>query len=417
MLRSRDATGRITGRAAPSCMQSRVPHPAGREEGPVLRVREPARSGAVATVAEIVRDFTDPYLELLRLLREAAEIEHALMVQYLYASFSIRPVYRARLAGTGFFGTDRNLLGVAVQEMHHLNSVNQLLVALGATPCLIRQDFPYEPDIYPFPFELEPLTRRSVAKYTWAEAPAAALDPDGGGSLLAQLRDVLGEDLRPNHLGSIYGTMIERLTETAADPPPSFPDLTLWTERLEEIKGEGEVAHFEFFRSVFLGTHTAFPQGVEVWSLDPSDGRYPSLPLPTNPSALVTGDPDDPRRITDEPSRRLAWLGDLHYWVVLMLLDLSYRHGAPSSALAVEHMVDALRPLGFALADRGHGLAFDPLSMGYAPGVDQAGSIVVLRRLATELTAAAEALAAEGLLPGDYRTDLGPSTVTALGGM
>src|SRR5690606_17647280 len=34
----------------------------------------------------IFRDFNDPYLELIRLLREAAEIEHDLMVQYLYGA-------------------------------------------------------------------------------------------------------------------------------------------------------------------------------------------------------------------------------------------------------------------------------------------------------------------------------------------
>src|SRR4051794_38273514 len=34
--------------------------------------------------ATLVRNFADPYLEMLRLLREAAEVEHALMVQYLY---------------------------------------------------------------------------------------------------------------------------------------------------------------------------------------------------------------------------------------------------------------------------------------------------------------------------------------------
>ena len=41
----------------------------------------------------VLRDFNDPYLELLRLLTVAAEIEHGLMVQYLYAGFSVKPVY------------------------------------------------------------------------------------------------------------------------------------------------------------------------------------------------------------------------------------------------------------------------------------------------------------------------------------
>ena len=36
--------------------------------------------------AQIMRDFMHPKLELTRLLHEAAEIEHALMAQYLYAA-------------------------------------------------------------------------------------------------------------------------------------------------------------------------------------------------------------------------------------------------------------------------------------------------------------------------------------------
>lgn len=53
-----------------------------------------------------------------------------------------------------------NLVGVAVQEMHHLARVNELLGQLRAPPNLVRQDFPYEHDIYPFELSLEPLSRR-----------------------------------------------------------------------------------------------------------------------------------------------------------------------------------------------------------------------------------------------------------------
>ncbi|MGH3936568.1 MAG: ferritin-like domain-containing protein [Pseudonocardiaceae bacterium] len=388
----------------------------------MLRIeRHPAAERRMAAAdTGIVRDFLDPYLELLRLLREAAEIEHSLMVQYLFAAFSVRPVYRNQLAGSGFGGDSRTLTGVAIQEMDHLNSVNELLVALGATPCLIRQDFPYEPEIYPFPFELERLSPVSVAKYTWAEAPATALVDDGGDgtpSLLDRLRAVLGEKLRPNHLGSIYGTMIERLEDVAADPPPRFPDPATWTQRLSDIKDEGESDHFEFFRSVFDGEHSAFAAVPNVWALDPADPRYPFAAVPANPSAFPTGDAGDPRRIADDSVRRLAWLGDLHYWLVLMLLDLSYRHNAATSSFAVQHMTGGLRVIGFALSDMGHGPAFDVLSMGYAPGLDRAGSIEVVRRLAKEAATHADELAAEGLLPPDYATDLNPSTITLLAGL
>lgn len=385
----------------------------------MLRLRMIAGDGAAPAVVEIVPEFRDPHLELLRLLREAAEIEHALMVQYLYAAFSVRGVYRKDLAGDGFAGSARTLTGVAIQEMQHLNAVNELLVAVSGTPCLIRQDFPYEVAIYPFPFELERLTPASVAKYTWAESPADALVAGPAGhdpSLLDRLRLALGADLRPNHVGSIYKTMIDLLREVAADPPPRFPDLATWVTRLSDIKKEGEDDHFHFFQSVFLGTHSAFPAGLDVWALDPADPRYPSNPVPANPMAFPGGG-GDPRAIADESVRRLAWLGDLHYWIILMLLDLSFRYNDPTSSLAIQHMTDGLRVVGFALSDLGHGPAFDPLSMGYAPGIDRAGSIDVVRRLAKESMAAANDLAADHLLPGDYDTGIGASTITALGGL
>jgi hypothetical protein len=50
------------------------------------------------------------------------------------------------------------------------------LVALGAAPNVIPQDFPFEPEIYPFAFNLEPLSRATLAKYVYAEAPAGVLD-------------------------------------------------------------------------------------------------------------------------------------------------------------------------------------------------------------------------------------------------
>ena len=114
----------------------------------MLRLRQTAAEEIVPTApaepppaVAIVRDFEDPYLEPLRLLREAAEIEYALMVEYLYAAFTVRPEYGEKLQGATS-ASARNLMGVAIQEMKHLGAVNRLLVALGATPCMERQDFP-----------------------------------------------------------------------------------------------------------------------------------------------------------------------------------------------------------------------------------------------------------------------------------
>src|SRR5262245_55101862 len=42
-------------------------------------------------VSPVQQPFSDPYLELVRLLKEGAEVEQDLMLQYLYAAFSLKP--------------------------------------------------------------------------------------------------------------------------------------------------------------------------------------------------------------------------------------------------------------------------------------------------------------------------------------
>lgn len=100
-------------------------------------------ASAAAPAVMIAREFAHPRLEIMRLLHEACEIEHSLMVQYLYAAFSIKPEY-ADLAGTPNPARSDCLLGVAVQEMKHFREVNEMLVGFGGQPNMERQDFPYE---------------------------------------------------------------------------------------------------------------------------------------------------------------------------------------------------------------------------------------------------------------------------------
>jgi len=229
----------------------------------------------------IVRDFASPYLELVRLLREAAEVEHALMLQYLYAGFSLKVPAYIRLMGFGSrkpSGAPSDFLGVAIEEMVHLNIVNGLLVDLGASPHLDRQDFPYETDIYPFPLNIEPLSRHSVAKYTYVEAPPHAVDLNHPSNqnpeaqqFLAQLYDSLGGNKPPNQLGSLYRTIIALVGELSSAEPDRLPDADAAIAALTTVMEEGEQEHYDFFRSVFLSNHAAF-DGVSgsVWDLPSS---------------------------------------------------------------------------------------------------------------------------------------------------
>jgi hypothetical protein len=363
----------------------------------------------------IIRDFDDPYLELVRLLHEAAEIEHALLVQYLYAALSVTDQYKL-VRGNPQRPNAENLVGVAVWEMQHLATVNKLLVTLGASPGLTSQDFPYEPDIYPFPLNLEPMSQHSLAKYVYAEAPVGELDPDnpsnaGERPFLGLLFEFLGHT-RPNHLGSLYDTIIAVVRELSQAAGSPLPNPDQWVERLEAIKGDGEVAHFRFFKKVFLGTDDGF-NGVQVWSFSPDDPRYPALPLPVNPSAFE----GHPNQIQNEQARQTAWLGNLQYWIVLILLDLSYRRNDGSRFLgpAKRHMKEPLWRLGRHLATISTGLPFDPLSMGYAPGSDTNATLKILRHLLDEAERHTTALRTS--LPADYPFDSNQKTLEFLGTM
>jgi len=358
---------------------------------------------------QVIRDFADPYLELTRLLREASAIEHALMLQYLYGAFSLKPAYQA-LAGAGNPNAG-DLLGVAVQEMQHLAAVNRLLVAIGAAPNLVPVDFPSEPSIYPFAFSLEPLSRRSLAKYCYCEAPVDALLPGSDkrdAPLARAIKAALGPSVRPNHIGSFYGAVIDATKELAASDP-SFRRLDPWVEKLEKIRAEGEDDHFRFFKSLFLGTHEGFGGRPDPWSLPASHPDYPSHALPSNPTAYVGHD----NQIDDPESLSIAWLANLHYWSALLLLDRHFRHGVDLDRdLAVMQMMGPLQALARHLASRGTGVPFDPLNVGYAPALDQAGSLRFVRAVLREAATLGDRLAP--VLPAEYPLDLARETIAQL---
>lgn len=365
----------------------------------MLKLREGGGEGPDRPV-EIAREFDDPRLELLRLLHEACEVEHSLMLQYLYAAFSVKPRY-ARLVGEPR-SDPTTLMGVAVQEMEHLAAVNRMLVELGGSPNFTRQDFPYEPGIYPFEMTLERLTQDSLAKYVYAEAPRGALDAEAAPddeerSFVEAIHARLRPSRRPNHIGSLYGTVLARLDELA-DREPEAPT-ERWRATVEAIKAEGEDDHYHFFRQVFLGTHQAFEGVKNVWA-NPAGDAYPSVIVPRNPSALASRERD-----LFGPELGLARLCNHVYWGLLLLLDLGYRLGAGRGEDLRRHsvtlMTDALYPVAQALAERESGPPFDPLSVGYAPGSDAEAS---LRFTAALLEAASRMTGGLGAQLGSDRT-------------
>ncbi len=394
----------------------RPPHPVtglSPEEAPAPRGCGRTETGeSKPRFPTVVRDFYDPYLELIRLLKEATEIEHSLMIQYLFAAYTLKPQYQT-IVGPPVPSSD-GLLGIAIEEMQHLATANKLLVALGSSPNLDRQDFPHEPDIYPFELNLERMTRNSLARYTYVESgrdsiPMTGPMPAFDQAICDELRDELGMDTGLNHVAKLYGIIIDQIEGMRADGTLQLDNVDDWLVQLKATMIEGEQQHFRFFSNLLLGNHPAFEGKGNPWLLPEDHADHPSFNVATNPTAYFGHE----GQILSAEARALAWLSNLHYWMVLMLLDLHYRKDSPAlNAMAQAHMVGPLQSLAAALAEYGTGLPFDRLSIGYAPAPDRAGNMAFIRRLSAEADTLARKMG-DGLPPG-YPLGLHEATLAVL---
>jgi ferritin-like protein len=103
------------------------------------------------------------------LLQVAAEVEHALLVQYLYAAVSATNA-------AGQPGLPRKkLMRIAVEEMGHLATVQNLLLLVDGRDALHmqRDQLRKQSEQNPIPFVLQPVSRPSLAAYVAAEMPAS----------------------------------------------------------------------------------------------------------------------------------------------------------------------------------------------------------------------------------------------------
>jgi len=410
---------------------------------PLTMLRIDLKSGSIP------RDYEDSYLELTRLLTEAAGIEHSLMKTYLFGLFSVKKKYHklrgditrysfkehspgGRRGGAVLQEKD-TILAVALEEMQHLGLVNRFLSALGAAPNFIPHVFPYSSDVYPFDLELRSLDRYAAATYLWIEAEECALSLSpkcqGRSEPKAFIREVFktlsagSEKFRstyagfkragkiPNHVGSIYHAIIAAAQQTAATPPAFLPSNFPWGEWLQKmnwIVEQGEIAHYRMFRGVFSGE--AFGSD-EIWTLRPGNPSYPSHHFKALSAYTCR-----PNTIPNEKARRLAWLSNLHYWLILTLLDEAYRSSDLRSRYkAIDNMTLALWQLGERLAQKySVGLPFDQFGPQYMVGRTAATGIRIIRSLVLEAQRWADKLAEDGLLPPGYNREIFEFTLDGL---
>ena len=166
----------------------------------------------------------------IHLLHVAAEIEHSLMVQYLFAAYSMGgPQAPARLQ-TKIRRWQQIILGIAKEEMGHLMTVQNVLIGMGGPIHFERQEYPWESEFYPFQFSLKPLTLGSVAEYVLAES-----EIDWNGELTSEIKDLanLSAQETVNHVGVLYKEIQDILARPErSDARPRIEESTFQPQTL-----------------------------------------------------------------------------------------------------------------------------------------------------------------------------------------
>jgi len=347
-----------------------------------------------------------PRDEAVYLLHATAEVEHALMVQYLYASYSLQSTAPAN------DWADR-IFRIAVEEMGHLACMQNVLLVLGGPINFEREDFPFRSGLYPFPFSLEPLTLGSLAKYIGAERPAIIADPALDMLYHSEIEPLTrADDDEPvNRVGAVFERLLHLFREPtgvpADDPSPPLQDEDFhtdvgpalatrneWGDSLGAIilgpapdqigtpqaartavrdvltrvaqQGEGYpspssgLSHFDRFIAIWKEYRQHFPQSP----VNDTGPGSPARPVPTDPT---TNTSVGRQAIRNERSLRWARLFNLRYRMLLAVLQhyfefldpFTYRQKLSGWAFdEMGHVRDIAgklmnRPLGAnALADR-----------------------------------------------------------------
>jgi hypothetical protein len=271
----------------------------------------------------------EPRDETIFLLHAAAEVEHSLMAQYLYAGWSLPT------DGTDpVRGWRRDLLQVAREEMAHFAAVQNLLRFVGGPLNFDREDFPFRTELYPFPFRLERLSRRSLARYVAAEMPARTdADPGLIDDVVAATEVGAGHPV--NRVGILYQRLIDLVGDAEALPDAVFrPDSATTIQArparyraddghgpyflrtidsraaavalLADIAGQGE-GEQDMVRSHF----TVFLDMFDRWPA----GDATSREVPTDPTTTPQG--ADAGRITHPRAAAWAEVFNQHYRLLL----------------------------------------------------------------------------------------------------
>jgi hypothetical protein len=327
--------------------------------------------------------------ELTYLLCQAAELEHALMCEYLYAAFSLKTEPDAGLSPDRLEMVERwraTILKVATEEMLHWALVNNLLTAVGSAPYVSRPHLPHQAKGYPAGVQiaLVGFGERALRHFLYLERPegmeladAQGFEPTGPALPIMSAKDIVpwGQEFSTvSHLYRSIEQGLVRLAEKLGDDmlfigprraqatPASFgwtdlvPILDLAAarhainrivEQGEGARGDWSEAHYGRFLAVleeFLAIKEAEPgfepaHRVEPAAVRPADGVAPEI------------------WITDPVTAAVTDLFNVTYDLILQVIVRYFAFGEETDEqlgvladVAVTLMFVAIRPLGLLLA-------------------------------------------------------------------
>lgn len=114
--------------------------------------------------------------ELIFMLSEASQLEHMIMLQYLFAAFSLKRDVSEGVTPEQLEAIrrwERAVMKVATQEMLHLATASNLLSAVGAAPYFQRPNFPQMARYYPrgINLVLVPFGETALRHFLFLERP------------------------------------------------------------------------------------------------------------------------------------------------------------------------------------------------------------------------------------------------------
>jgi hypothetical protein len=183
---------------------------------------------------------------LIMLLHIASGVEHALMVQYLYAAYSLGGRNPTPKQAEMIARWQRSILNIAREEMGHLLTVQNILALLGAPPNFNRGETPFDAAVSPIPFVLAPLTREVAASFTYAEMSPECHDAEHKESIeliteetLKLARSLGQKKIRPEPVGILYREIIKVIGDEACIPDSDLHELSYETQASWDDWGRG----------------------------------------------------------------------------------------------------------------------------------------------------------------------------------